>query len=237
MIGQFELSLLRLLSTCEGMLFVAEQDRLQKIFRNRRTVQRDERLVGAGRVAVQIARYHLLAGAGFAGQQHGGIGVGDAPRHGQQLQGARVLRNRVAVVRGTQMPGNAGNQIARPKRLRQVVDRPILHRPHGTLDRAVRRHHHHRRAVDATAQGRQQGKAIHPRQIDICDDQRDSPKVDACQCRFSAGHDNVRVLRQAQGLTQSAGERGIVLHDEHTAELSHSSSVLEQSNCQSAAAR
>ena len=44
---------------------------------DRRAVDRDERLARAVRAGVDVARQHLLAGAGFAGDQHGGVGGRD----------------------------------------------------------------------------------------------------------------------------------------------------------------
>ena len=59
----------------EGALLVAEQFRLQQVFGDGGAVQRDERAGGAARAAVQMARQDLLAGAGFAADQHRRFGL------------------------------------------------------------------------------------------------------------------------------------------------------------------
>src|SRR5664280_3045060 len=61
----------------EGAFLVAEQLGLQQILRDRRAIDRDERLLGALRARMQVARQHFLARAAFAGDQHGGIRAGD----------------------------------------------------------------------------------------------------------------------------------------------------------------
>ena len=61
----------------EGALLVAEQLGLQEVIRDRRAIDGNERLPGAGRAGVQVARQHFLAGAALAGDQHGGVGAGD----------------------------------------------------------------------------------------------------------------------------------------------------------------
>ena len=60
-------------------LFMTEKFRLQKIFRNRGAVQRDEGTAGAARFAVNAAREHFLAGAGLAIDQDGGVGARHVP--------------------------------------------------------------------------------------------------------------------------------------------------------------
>ena len=57
----------------ERALLVAEQLRLEQLLRQRRAVDRDERLAGAIRSLVDQARDHFLAGPGLAGDEHGGF--------------------------------------------------------------------------------------------------------------------------------------------------------------------
>jgi hypothetical protein len=66
----------------EGAALVAEQLGLEKLFGQRRAVERDERSLAARRRAVQEARDDLLAGARLAEQQRGGVG-------GRDLRGLR----------------------------------------------------------------------------------------------------------------------------------------------------
>ncbi len=56
---------------------MAEQFGFEHRFRQRRTIDLDERALGARRQFVDRLGDQLLAGAGFPAQQHGGIGFGD----------------------------------------------------------------------------------------------------------------------------------------------------------------
>ena len=71
---------------------VTEQLALEQRRRHRRAVDRDERLVAARRQVVKRAGDQLLAGAGLAGDQHGGVAVGDPADHLDRLadRGARA---------------------------------------------------------------------------------------------------------------------------------------------------
>ena len=62
----------------EGALFVAEQLAFQEVLRDGRTVQRQERRLGPRAVLVDGAGDQFLAGAAFAGNQHGDALAGDA---------------------------------------------------------------------------------------------------------------------------------------------------------------
>ena len=60
----------------EGALFVTEQFGFDDAFRQRRAIDLDEGVFGARRIFVNGAGEQLLAGAGLAAQQHGGVGLG-----------------------------------------------------------------------------------------------------------------------------------------------------------------
>ena len=80
----------------ERTLLVAEQLELQQVLGDCRTVQRDERPADAARTAMDMARQHLLAGAGFADDQHRGLGrrdlfgAADGCLHGRVAHDQRV---------------------------------------------------------------------------------------------------------------------------------------------------
>ena len=78
--GQLDLPGLGLVRAGEGAALVAEQLRLEQLLGQRRAVERDERAAGSRRRAVDEPGDHLLAGAGFARQQHGRLGRGDLRR-------------------------------------------------------------------------------------------------------------------------------------------------------------
>ncbi len=84
----------------EGALLVAEQFRLQKVLRDRRAVDADERLFRTVGTGVDVTRQHLLAGAGFAGDQHRGVGGGDLRRELDHLRGGVVAVDQVAGIVG-----------------------------------------------------------------------------------------------------------------------------------------
>src|SRR5690554_3230575 len=62
-------------SAGEGTFFVAEQFRFNQVFGDGRHVQGDERVVGPGAVVVQGLGHQFLAGAAFAVNQYGNVGV------------------------------------------------------------------------------------------------------------------------------------------------------------------
>jgi len=76
---------------------VAEQLRLEQMFRDGGAVDRDERLFPTGTQPVDGPRHHLLAGPAFAGDEHGRAVCGHPagqlgdPAHGRRL-GDEVLR-------------------------------------------------------------------------------------------------------------------------------------------------
>jgi hypothetical protein len=76
---------------------VTEQRGLEHVVGDRRTVDRDERLAGAMRLLVDVARQHFLAGTGLAGNQHGGVAARDPRRQLQQLRTGRLEGDRPLV--------------------------------------------------------------------------------------------------------------------------------------------
>src|SRR5258708_21017760 len=87
---QLKAALAALDRTSEGAFLVAKQLRRDQGGRNRRTVYADERLAGTSRVLVYGASNQFFSGAGFAGDQHRGIGGGHFHNAGEHaLQGWR----------------------------------------------------------------------------------------------------------------------------------------------------
>ena len=76
-VGQRELAALGHRRAGEGAADVAEQLRFEQRLRNRRAVDLDERHVALRAAVVDEPRHHLLARAGFAGDQHGALGLRD----------------------------------------------------------------------------------------------------------------------------------------------------------------
>jgi hypothetical protein len=65
--------------TGEGALDVTEELALEQIRRDCRAVERHERAVAARADAMDGPCNDFLAGAGFAGDEHRGVAVGDQP--------------------------------------------------------------------------------------------------------------------------------------------------------------
>jgi hypothetical protein len=61
----------------ERAFLVTEQFGFKQVFGNCRAIDRYERLLGAVGAGVDVARQHLLAGAGFAGDHDRGVRAGD----------------------------------------------------------------------------------------------------------------------------------------------------------------
>jgi hypothetical protein len=81
---------------------VTEQRGLEHVVGDRRTVDRDERLAGAMRLLVDVARQHFLAGTGLAGNQHRGVAARDPRRQFEQLRTGRLERDRPLALRRAQ---------------------------------------------------------------------------------------------------------------------------------------
>ena len=79
---------------------------LQQVFRDRRAVQRDERPAGAARAAMDVARQHLLAGAGLAGDQHRGLGRAPPARRGAPWPASPGRARPARGFRRTPLPGS-----------------------------------------------------------------------------------------------------------------------------------
>ena len=77
-VGHLELARLVAIGAGEAALHVPEQLRLEQRFGNAGAVDGDKRAAGARAARVDRARDELLADAAFAGDQHLGVGAGDA---------------------------------------------------------------------------------------------------------------------------------------------------------------
>ena len=70
---------------------MAEQLRFKQVFRNRGRVQGDEWFLAARAVPVQRMGDQFLAGAGFAGDQHGGVALREAAYRAKHILHRRRL--------------------------------------------------------------------------------------------------------------------------------------------------
>ena len=172
-VGLFEAPELALGRAGEGTGLVAEQFGFQQLGGDRGGVQRHERARRARRFAVQRARHQLLAGAGFAGDQH-------RQRHLRQpADGAEQFAHRrgLADQRRQRFGGRGsgcgnGHCVARRQGpvhqshggievegFGQEFLRAATERPGGAGHVGMRRHHDHRQARQRLLQPVQQHQA------------------------------------------------------------------------------
>ena len=151
-LGLFEAALAGRLRAGERAAFMTEQFGFEQVLRNRRGVQRDERSVRARAVPVQRPRDELLAGARFAGDQHGRgrmrqaadraehvLHRGRLAEHLGRLGDALVLR-RAAAQAFLDRAANQLDRLVDVERLREIFERAALERRDGTVEIGERRH-------------------------------------------------------------------------------------------------
>ncbi|MCY1351773.1 hypothetical protein D9M69_380490 [compost metagenome] len=212
-VGQLELARLGGDGTGEGALLVAEQGSLEHVVGNRRTVDGDERIIGARRLLVNVARQHFLAGAGLAGDQHGGIAARHPCRQFEQLPASRFVRHRTVAVDRQAALRVTRHQLQQHlglERLDQVIGRALANRLHRALHRAERGHQQHRQLRVLRADAPKQLVAIHARHVDVADHQAEGLALQRRQRRLGAVHRQVRMAAQRQGIGQRLAQRAIV---------------------------
>ena len=84
-VGLLEAADALLVGAGERALFVAEQLRFEQVLLQRGAVHLDEVARGAVRVVVDGAGDQLLAGAGFAADEHGRVALGDLADDGEHF--------------------------------------------------------------------------------------------------------------------------------------------------------
>jgi hypothetical protein len=122
-------------------------------------------------VLVQVAGKDLLAGARFAGEQHGGVGLGDLVGQGQQLAGVRVGGDHPLVLAGHRVAPHVLEQHLGLEGLHQEVAGAAAHGIDGLLDVAEGGHQQHRQLGQALAQFGQQLQAVHGLHLQVGEDQ------------------------------------------------------------------
>ena len=125
----------------EGALGVAEKLRLQQVFRYGAAVHRHEGAVAATAVGVDVVGHHVLAGAGFSGDENGHVVGGGAPRRFQTLahplaHGDDALGGKGVLPQMLRQIHQLPAQILDPVVQQQVV-RPVVDVGHNVADAAV----------------------------------------------------------------------------------------------------
>jgi len=167
----------------KGAALVTEQLGFEQVLGDGGGVEGDERLVGPGAVAVQGAGHQLLAGAGLPGDQHRGVGMGqaaDGAEHFLHGGGGRLRHHPAFVVLGLALPFGAfglgrflhgaldqRHRLVHVERLGQVVESAALKGGHGAVQVSERGHDDDRQAGMAFFQLAQQFKAVAAGHADI----------------------------------------------------------------------
>ena len=155
---------------------VAEQLAFQQFGRDRRGVERDERLCGARRFAVQRARDQFLAGAGLAGDQHRQRRLREAADRAEQRRASPACRRPAhrrrarpaaqrraassAAARGAERARGERDRIVEVERLGQELVRAAAERAGGAGDVGVGAHHDHRQLRRARLELVEQHQAV-----------------------------------------------------------------------------
>ena len=201
-VGDLEQALLVGDGAGEGALDVAEEFALQQVLRQRSAIHGHEGLGPAQAVVMNRAGDQLLAGAAFAGDEHGGVGcraLRDQPVHllhprarpdhvvqavpgiHGELEIQVLLPQRPALER----PGHGELELLRVEGLRQVVEGAELHALHRGLDLGQAGEHDHLDVGMRLLDPPQDLQAVHLRHHDVEDDQVVVGFVDPLQ-RFDA---------------------------------------------------
>ncbi len=169
----------------ERPLDVAKQLAFHKVGVQARHVDRQERAIAVGAVAVDGAGDQLLAGAALAGDEDGGVArghQGDALEdrlHGRALPddlfrragGGAVVRGRCRLLGpALQGPGDGVERLVQVERLGQVVERAPFDRLDRRAQVAERRDDDDRCVLGQLPQLAQRGQAVHPGQANVEDD-------------------------------------------------------------------
>ena len=232
-IGVFDAPDTLALSAGKGPAFMAEQLAFEQVLGNRRAVQRDEGLAGAGAEIVQAARHPLLAAASVATQEdvHRGAGqLEDLPaqvfhrlRYAKQLRldlvlagkllaQLAVLANQAALVQG------AAHTVEQTLGGEGLFDKVV-----GTLAQGLYRHGHiavtgnqdHRQVAIQLQQLVQQLQAVGARHTHIADHHPGKVAVDERQGLGRTGATAHMQTGQLQPLLHGLTDCRFIVDDYH----------------------
>ena len=178
----------------ERALLVAEQNRLDEIFRHRAAIDRDEGFGPPLARAMNGARDQFLADARFTGDEHGDVRGGGLLRHAQHAVHGRALgddvfeaeRTRAAVLdavdlaferAGVERVAQAHLHALGADRLDHEIDRAGPHRGDDIVDAAMRGLHDHRHVDCRLAHFRQHAHAVEVRHHQIEDHAIEAPAI------------------------------------------------------------
>ncbi len=213
-------------------LGMAEELGLQQVVRNRAAVDRHERALGAAAAVVDRLRDELLAGAALAGDEHVGIGVGDAVDHvvhaadavalADQLAAAEhaleaalehgVLLAHAQLVHG---PLDREQEVVVVEGLDDVVGGAGAQRLDCALDRGEAGHQDDRRVLVALAQRADDVDAAHVGQPQVADDEVEVLVARAVEAVGAAADELAGVTGHAQHALHAFADAGVVVDHQH----------------------
>ncbi len=221
-LGLLELAGATLHGTGEGTLLVAEQGRLQHVFRDGGAVDGDEGLFGAAGVVVNVASQHLFAGAARASHHDSGFASGHPGRQLEQFGGFGIPVYHGALLHflGRHIAADLIEQHFGGKRLGEIVDGTFTHGAHGTVDVGVGRHQQHGDLRILLADSSQQGQAIHAPHLDIGDHHIKALARQSQQGAFAAVRFTTLVAAEQECIHQRFAQAIVIFYDQNTG-LSH----------------
>ena len=221
-VGLLEAADVALAGPGKGAGFVPEQLAFQQLGRHRGGVHGHERPACARRFTVQRARHQLLAGTGFAGNEHVERRLRQPADGAEQLAHGRGLSHQGAGVRlgrgrlGRIVHGGAcqrarrqRHRVVQVERLGQEVVRAAAEGTRGAGNVGMRRHHHHRQRRQPRPELFQQRQAVFAGHAHVGEQKlRRRPvrqRIDHRLRRLEPGH-------LVSGITQRRGQ-----HEAHAA--------------------
>ena len=232
-VGFLEFAQMLVAGAGERALFVAEQDALDQVFRDGAAIDGDERLSRTRARALDGARDQLLAGAAFAFDQDGDVGLGRARSQAEDL--FHLGAGRHQVLEGELVVGLLLQllDLARKRADLELVadrngdafgagglDQEIVgagaHRLHGAVDAAARGQHDHRQVGIGCAQLGQHLQPAHVGHHQVQQHQRDlfaARTVDQVQRRAAAGRGDDLHAAAGDRRFQQSPLHGIVVND------------------------
>ena len=221
----------------ERAALVAEDFVLEQRFRNRRAVDRDERMLASPAELMDRLGDELLAGAGLSIHEHrrgrrrglldDAIDRAQGRRVADHLAETAVVLQLAAQARDVAQRvlalGDVRQQRTEPlriDRLRQVVVRAFLHRRHGGVDAALGGNQHEREVGKLLLDAAKQLEAVHPRHHHVGEHRRRPIRGDFLEPFLAVGGAFGLVPPGAHQLGQPAAGRGVIFDNKHTHELS-----------------
>ena len=220
----------------EGAFFVAEQFGFNKVFRNCRHVQGDERVSCSGAVIVQGLGHQFFTGAALTVDQYGDVGVRQPANGPENLLHGRGFTNNFGIARcgiGLWFAGGAFfmavsngpfyqcDGVIHIKGLGQVFEGAGLVAGHRAFKIRVRGHDDNRHILMQFDDLGEQGNTIHPWHPDIADD-------GVRLLVFQPHHDAVAAVEYArlhaslaQGAFQHPSNTSVIVDNPDVCRLAH----------------